>query len=103
MRARLHQLLRIFKISEHDEQNARRDEEHQQSQSRISSLEKLVHFMKAKDLELAAFLSSASTKPEPVILPTTIAPGTIPTTTSTQPATAVASSSATLSNTSCCC
>ncbi|KAG7536946.1 putative transposase Ptta/En/Spm plant [Arabidopsis suecica] len=76
------------KISEHDAENARRDEEHRQSQSRISSLEKLVLFMKDKDPELAAFLSSASTAPEQPIQATTTPTGILPTTTAatTQPA-----------------
>ncbi|KAG7559313.1 putative transposase Ptta/En/Spm plant [Arabidopsis thaliana x Arabidopsis arenosa] len=69
------------KISEHEAENARRDEEHRQSQSRISSLEKLLVFMKDKDPELAAFLSSASTQPQPPIQATTTAAGTLPTTT----------------------
>ncbi|XP_020877113.1 uncharacterized protein LOC110227367 [Arabidopsis lyrata subsp. lyrata] len=66
------------KISEHEAENAKRDEEHRQSQSR---LEKLLVFMKDKDPELAAFLSSASTQPQPPIQATTTAAGTLPTTT----------------------
>ncbi|XP_020871234.1 uncharacterized protein LOC110225683 [Arabidopsis lyrata subsp. lyrata] len=76
------------KISEHDAENARRDEEHRQSQSRISSLEKLLEFMKEKDPELAAFLSSASTAPEQPNQATTTPTSILPTTTATttQPA-----------------
>ncbi|KAG7603866.1 putative transposase Ptta/En/Spm plant [Arabidopsis thaliana x Arabidopsis arenosa] len=95
-----------LKIFELEEQNAKRNEENHQSQSRIASLEKLVLFMKEKDPELAAYLSTDSTEPEPETHPTTTTPSTLPTTTTTAPAIIVAgttplvSTSATISNTS---
>ena len=95
-----------LKIFELEEQNAKRNEENHQSQSRIASLEKLVLFMKEKDPELAAYLSTDSTEPEPETHPTTTTPSTLPTPTTTAPAIIVAgttplvSTSATISNTS---
>ncbi|BAB02991.1 unnamed protein product [Arabidopsis thaliana] len=68
--AQLQEQLQL-KMSEQAEQNAKCDEEHRQSQSRIASLEKLVLFIKKKDPELDAYLSSDSTDVEPVTLPTT--------------------------------
>ncbi|OAP05398.1 hypothetical protein AXX17_AT3G32950 [Arabidopsis thaliana] len=62
--AQLQEQLQL-KMSEQAEQNAKCDEEHRQSQSRIASLEK------EKDPELDAYLSSDSTDVEPVTLPTT--------------------------------
>jgi len=95
-----------LKISEQEEQNAKRDEEHRQSQSQIASSEKLVLFMKDKDPELATYLSTDSTELEPATHPTTTTPSTLPTTAATAPAITVAgttpllSTSATISNTS---
>ena len=94
-----------LKISEQEEQNAKRDVEHCQSQSRIANLEKLVLFMKEKDPELAAYLSTDSTEPEPGTHSTTTTPSTLPTTTDTALAitvvgtTPLVSTSVTLSNT----
>ncbi|KAG7536910.1 hypothetical protein ISN44_As13g008330 [Arabidopsis suecica] len=68
------------KISDQDAENARRDEEHRKSQARIASLEKLILFMKDKDPDLAAFMSTSPLlEPEVIIQPTT--------TTTTLPAT----------------
>ncbi|XP_019097498.1 PREDICTED: uncharacterized protein LOC109131252 [Camelina sativa] len=50
------------KIAEHEAENARRDEEHRQSQA---SFQKLLAFMKEKNPELAEFMASASTDHEP--------------------------------------
>ncbi|KAG7529695.1 putative transposase Ptta/En/Spm plant [Arabidopsis suecica] len=95
-----------LKISEQEEQNAKRDVEHCQSQSLIANLEKLVLFMKEKDPELAAYLSTDSTEPEPGTHSTTTTPSTLPTTIDTALAitvvgtTALVSTSPTISNTS---
>ncbi|XP_023633328.1 uncharacterized protein LOC111828958 [Capsella rubella] len=59
------------KIFKHDADNARRDEEHRQYQSEISSLKKLLVFMKQNDPSLAAFLECPTTDPDPTTLPPT--------------------------------
>jgi len=94
------------KISKHEAQNAKRDEEHQQYQSRM---EKLLLFMKEKNPKLAAFLSTGQESP---LRPTTTGtepdiptPCTFPTTTDTPEdtrlgTTPLASTSANLSNSS---
>ncbi|KAG7543242.1 Reverse transcriptase RNA-dependent DNA polymerase [Arabidopsis thaliana x Arabidopsis arenosa] len=68
------------KISDQDAENARRDAEHRTSQARIASLEKLILFMKDKDPDLAAFMSSSPLQQPPVIIPPSTETGTLPTT-----------------------
>ncbi|VVA98949.1 unnamed protein product [Arabis nemorensis] len=67
------------KIAEQDADNARRDEEHRQSQSRISEMEKLIAFMKNIYPRLAAFMSQSlvldsSPGITPITVPATIQP-----------------------------
>ncbi|KAG7594138.1 putative transposase Ptta/En/Spm plant [Arabidopsis thaliana x Arabidopsis arenosa] len=69
------------KISDQDAENARRDAEHRTSQARITSLEKLILFMKDKDPDLAAFMSSSPLQQPPVIIPPSTQTGTLPDTT----------------------
>ncbi|XP_020876185.1 uncharacterized protein LOC110227158 [Arabidopsis lyrata subsp. lyrata] len=69
------------KISNQDAENARRDEEHQKSQARIASLEKLILFMKDKDPDLAAFISTSPLLEPEVIIPPTTTTTTLPATT----------------------
>lgn len=78
----LHDQLRQ-KMAEHDEENARRDAEQQQSQTRIANLEMLVSYWKQSDPAFAAFVAS---QPHPTAPATT--PATTPAasaTTTTQP------------------
>ncbi|XP_002868767.2 uncharacterized protein LOC9304839 [Arabidopsis lyrata subsp. lyrata] len=69
------------KISDQDAENARRDEEHRKSQARIASLEKLILFMKDKDPDLAAFMSTSPLLEPEVIIPPTTTTNTLPATT----------------------
>ncbi|CAH8278905.1 unnamed protein product [Arabidopsis lyrata] len=57
------------KISDQDAENARRDAEHRTSQARIASLEKLILFMKEKDPDLVAFMSSSPLLQPAVFIP----------------------------------
>ncbi|KAG7536940.1 putative transposase Ptta/En/Spm plant [Arabidopsis suecica] len=69
------------KISNQDAENARRDEEHRKSQARIASLEKLILFMKEKDPDLAAFMSTSPLLEPEVLIPPTTTTTTLPATT----------------------
>ncbi|KAG7556996.1 Transposon En/Spm-like [Arabidopsis suecica] len=69
------------KISNQDAENARRDEEHRKSQARIASLEKLILFMKDKDPDLAAFMSTSPLLEPEVLIPPTTTTTTLPATT----------------------
>ncbi|KAG7547757.1 putative transposase Ptta/En/Spm plant [Arabidopsis suecica] len=69
------------KISDQDAENARRDAEHRTSQAWIASLEKLILFMKEKDPDLAAFMSSSTLLQPTVIIPPSTQTDTLPTTT----------------------
>ncbi|KAG7585825.1 hypothetical protein ISN45_Aa02g011730 [Arabidopsis thaliana x Arabidopsis arenosa] len=69
------------KISDQDSENVRRDAEHRTSQARIASLEKLILFLKEKDPDLVAFMSSSPLLQPAVIIPPGTQTDTLPTTT----------------------